>query len=176
MKWWLIGLRPSPLWSNIITKANLISAIKHLVNLWLKWKQSLMDSASHTLDTGEMIIRYGRCFLFYQNIPAPLGLVLHICRDHSGHGRSQWEMTLQCNVASHWVSPYLEWSLYVHSWKQLLLVISLATHLYAGIAKPCIPFIAPGGDYRKSPSESGTHRISLWKEMFTDTSYDDDLL
>ena len=25
--------------------------------------------------------------------------------DHSVYGRSQWEETLQCNVASHWLSP-----------------------------------------------------------------------
>ena len=30
---------------------------------------------------------------------------------HSGYGRSQWEMTLHCNVISHWLRPYYEWSL-----------------------------------------------------------------
>ena len=30
---------------------------------------------------------------------------------HSGYGLSQWETTLQCNVVSHWLSPYAEWSL-----------------------------------------------------------------
>ena len=32
-------------------------------------------------------------------------------RDHSVYGISQWERTLQCNVLSHWLSPYTEWSL-----------------------------------------------------------------
>ena len=32
-------------------------------------------------------------------------------RDHSGYGLSQWETTLYCNVVSHWLSPYPEWSL-----------------------------------------------------------------
>ena len=32
-------------------------------------------------------------------------------RDHSCYGLSQWEMVLHCNVISHWLSPYLEWSL-----------------------------------------------------------------
>ena len=32
--------------------------------------------------------------------------------DHSGYGCSQWRMTLQCNVVSHWLSPYSEWSLW----------------------------------------------------------------
>ena len=32
-------------------------------------------------------------------------------RDHSGYGISQWETTLQCNVVSHWLSPYTKWSL-----------------------------------------------------------------
>ena len=29
-------------------------------------------------------------------------------RDHSGHGLSQWETTLHCNVVSHWLSQYPE--------------------------------------------------------------------
>ena len=32
-------------------------------------------------------------------------------RGYSGYGLSQWEMTLQCNVISHWLSPCPEWSL-----------------------------------------------------------------
>ena len=32
--------------------------------------------------------------------------------DHSGHGLSHWEMMLQCNIASQWLSPpYPEWFL-----------------------------------------------------------------
>ena len=31
-------------------------------------------------------------------------------RDHSRYGLSQWETTLHCNVVSHWLSPYPEWS------------------------------------------------------------------
>ena len=31
--------------------------------------------------------------------------------DHSGYGLSLWEMTLPCNVISHCLSPYKEWSL-----------------------------------------------------------------
>ena len=32
------------------------------------------------------------------------------CREHSEFGRSQWETTLHCNVVSHWLCPYSEWS------------------------------------------------------------------
>ena len=32
-------------------------------------------------------------------------------RDHSQYELSQWEKTLLCNVFSHWLSPYLQWSL-----------------------------------------------------------------
>ena len=32
-------------------------------------------------------------------------------RDRAGHGHSQWEPTLQCNVVSHWLSSYPEWPL-----------------------------------------------------------------
>ena len=31
-------------------------------------------------------------------------------RNHSANGLSQWEMKLQCNIVSHWLSPYTEWS------------------------------------------------------------------
>ena len=34
----------------------------------------------------------------------------HILRDHAGYGLSQWETTLHCNVVSHWLRPYPEWS------------------------------------------------------------------
>ena len=37
-------------------------------------------------------------------------------KDHSGYGLSQWEMTLHCNVVSHWRSPYPDWSLHHQSW------------------------------------------------------------
>ena len=30
---------------------------------------------------------------------------------HSGYGLSQWETTWQCNVVSHWLCPYSEWSM-----------------------------------------------------------------
>ena len=33
--------------------------------------------------------------------------------DHSGYGLSQRETTLLCNVVSHWLSPYPEWSLII---------------------------------------------------------------
>ena len=33
----------------------------------------------------------------------------NIFRGHSG--LSQWETTLQCNVVSHWLSPYPEWAI-----------------------------------------------------------------
>ena len=31
-------------------------------------------------------------------------------KDHFGYGISQWEMTLQHNITSHWLSPCPEWS------------------------------------------------------------------
>ena len=33
-------------------------------------------------------------------------------RNHSGYGLSQWETTLHCNVISHWLSSYPQWSLH----------------------------------------------------------------
>ena len=37
-----------------------------------------------------------------------------LARDHSGYGLGQWETTLTCSTVSHWLSPYLEWSLLSH--------------------------------------------------------------
>ena len=31
-------------------------------------------------------------------------------RDLTGYGLNQWKTALQCNVVSHWLSPYPEWS------------------------------------------------------------------
>ena len=52
-----------------------------------------------------------------------------IRRDHSGYGPSQWETTLQCNVVSHWLSPYTEWSPDTISPK---LYLSLGTVTFSG--------------------------------------------
>ena len=35
----------------------------------------------------------------------------HYLRDHPWYGLSQWEMSLHCNIISHWLKPYPEWSL-----------------------------------------------------------------
>ena len=40
--------------------------------------------------------------------------------DHSEYELSQWEMTLQCIVVSHWLCPYPEWSVNMHVVRVLL--------------------------------------------------------
>ena len=40
-----------------------------------------------------------------------LRVISYIKRDHFVNELIQWEMTLQFNVVSHWLSPYPEWSL-----------------------------------------------------------------
>ena len=37
--------------------------------------------------------------------------VVNTIWDNFGYGLSQWETPIQCNVVSHWLSPYQEWSL-----------------------------------------------------------------
>ena len=39
-------------------------------------------------------------------------------RDYSEYGLSQWGTTLHCNIDSHWLSPYPEWSQF-GSWYQM---------------------------------------------------------
>ena len=51
-------------------------------------------------------------------------------RDHSGYGHSQWKTTLQCNVVSHWLSPYPEWSqLYGKQWDLIKLAAGINQEL-----------------------------------------------
>ena len=45
-------------------------------------------------------------------------------RDHFVHAPSQWQMTLQCNISSHWLGAYTKWSL-SHHW----LWLSQSCHL-----------------------------------------------
>ena len=55
-------------------------------------------------DSNNCSINHGKdglnTYQFYQ-------LITHA----TGYGLSQWEMMLQCNIISHWLSPYPEWSL-----------------------------------------------------------------
>ena len=36
---------------------------------------------------------------------------IYLCRDQSRHVPSQWETSLHCDNVSHWLRPYLDWSL-----------------------------------------------------------------
>ena len=38
----------------------------------------------------------------------------YTCRDHFVYVPSQWETALQCNVVSHWMGAYKEWTLYTN--------------------------------------------------------------
>ena len=55
-------------------------------------------------------------FMFYQvplYFPAGMGHRIHIyyTRGHFVYASSQWETMLPCNVVSHWLGAYTEWSL-----------------------------------------------------------------
>ena len=43
----------------------------------------------------------------------PIKFNQDMTQGHSVYGLSQWEATLHCNVVSHWLSPYPEWSLWL---------------------------------------------------------------
>ena len=38
------------------------------------------------------------------------------CRGHFAYGFNRWETTLPCNVVSHWLRPYPEWSICNIGW------------------------------------------------------------
>ena len=57
-------------------------------------------------------IYLNRLFVRYQSFSISLVSVLRgVFQGFSGYGLSQWETTLHCNVISHWLSPYTDWSL-----------------------------------------------------------------
>ena len=51
-------------------------------------------------------VNYTLSSVIYNAMNFPLFLYKIIYRDHSGHGLSQWAMTLQCNV-SHWLKQVI---------------------------------------------------------------------
>ena len=51
-------------------------------------------------------------------------------RDHSEYELSQWETTLHCNVVSHWLSPFPEWSLGLLFVVLLLCFVSICFYPY----------------------------------------------
>ena len=58
------------------------------------------DKSMYNRRQCEGLLRHEKCVSRYST------------RDHSGYGFSQWETTLQCNVVSHCLNPYPEWSLF----------------------------------------------------------------
>ena len=87
-------------WQDIISRSS------------VAWKQSISRpwefAKSQVRDYSVMIgievtwLCYSILILLYNTISN---------RDHSVYGPSQWEMTLQCSVVSHWLSPYAGLSL-----------------------------------------------------------------
>ena len=60
-------------------------------------------------------------------------------KDYSVYGLIQWETTLHCNVVSHWLNPYLDWSMeHCVVWSQELLrcILRLFEGLFCVWAKP----------------------------------------
>ena len=66
-------------------------------------------------------------FVLFHIYLSPSFNVSVLAGTNSGYGFSQWEMTLQCNVISHWLSLYPEWSLYW--WQEIELHDMLCTEL-----------------------------------------------
>ena len=53
-------------------------------------------------------------------------IILYIFRNQgSGYVLSPWETTLQCNIVSHWLSPYPEWSLSISEEDAFRMIIDL---------------------------------------------------
>ena len=81
-------------------------------------KKTFTHMESETISSGQLIISkiktYRRRFRVY-NEPKLIITASDICRhngqDHFVYAPNQWETTLQCNVASHWLNAYTKWSM-----------------------------------------------------------------
>ena len=51
-------------------------------------------------------------------------------RDHSVYSLRQWDTTLQCNVGSHWLNTYTEWSLYFLVLMLVIVALCTSYHWY----------------------------------------------
>ena len=65
---------------------------------------------------GRVTLGSNFCWAIIQTVQKPCHPSIRLspsygCRDHDGHGISQWETPLQCNVVSYWLSPCPELSL-----------------------------------------------------------------
>ena len=84
-QWVDIQLKTSPV--NNFAPTVKKTYVKRLISNYLKWNVCHLTTMS------------------WQNI------FLSFSRDLSVYGLSQWETTFHCNVVSHWLSAYTEWSL-----------------------------------------------------------------
>ena len=94
---------------------------------WLPW-QSCMSDQQHIYIHCIYMYIYKACRKWYVTSKYHL---IHFdlmsqndkeatCRNHFVYALSQWETTLHCNVASHWLGTYTKWSLKLH-----LLLVSM---------------------------------------------------
>ena len=121
----------SPRWNWQHFADDIFKRIFFKENIWISFKISLKFVPEGPINNTEVLVQIMTRRRPGDNPlsePMMVSLPTHICvtrpqwvkiwficyiRDHSGYGFSQWGTTLQCNVVSHWLSPYLEWSLYI---------------------------------------------------------------
>ena len=78
-----------------------------------------------------------------------------ICRDHFVNVPSQWKTTLHCNVVSHWLGAYTNWSLYMYT--------RTHNHVHIYIRKfSIIPLVCHGNQYIAQCGNCISHNQVWW--------------
>ena len=89
-----------------------ITYVKGTLEIWTQlYLRDIWLSVSFQMGQGKIWEKSGNFdmgFLYKSWAKSRLGISW---MTYSRYGFSQWETTLHCNVATHWLSPYLEWPL-----------------------------------------------------------------
>ena len=67
---------------------------------------------------------------WYETCILSIRHVIYTAQDQSRYAPSQWEMSLQCNDISHWLSAYLDWSLQSFVVHHFVVVVQSSSWIY----------------------------------------------
>ena len=108
-------LSPGPFFSRVSKVIRLIAITFYDVNGWYRrigcqenlsiWDDAVSLSSDSKVLTSKQAIASGLWCVRRRAI------AYHSCRDNSVYAPSQWDTTLHCNVVSHWLGAFTNWSL-----------------------------------------------------------------
>ena len=126
--WWARAWCELEIGSRISASVNVVVfcvILHYCVLMWLDWckHRFLKKAVSFILTYCGLVTPYGimdfdqlwsRSWFVACSVPSHYLNYCQWYRDHFVNAPSQWEMTLHCNVISHWLDAFTKWSLMVH--------------------------------------------------------------